>query len=74
MPLVQSKCMGRKAIEAARIVIEELQLQDHFTPERFLEEREEALLKLFPSSALMPGESVGWCVENCDRNSNDRPK
>jgi hypothetical protein len=52
----QSQMMGRKAHEAAHVMIEQLGLQGQMTAEGFIEEREAELLKLFPYSDLMPGE------------------
>lgn len=46
--------MGKKAIESARIFIEETGI-DSLTPEEFLVEREDMLQSLFPTSELMPG-------------------
>lgn len=39
----------------AQVCVTELGLQDQLTAEEFLAEREEALDKLFPQTALMPG-------------------
>ncbi|KAL1334343.1 hypothetical protein AAHE18_11G170600 [Arachis hypogaea] len=47
--------MGRKAIEAARIFVEESGISDSLSAEQFLVEREEMLQELFPTSELMPG-------------------
>jgi pseudouridine-5'-monophosphatase len=38
-----------------QVLIDELQLEGHLTPQDFLQQREEVLDKLFPTSALMPG-------------------
>jgi pseudouridine-5'-monophosphatase len=51
----QAKMMGKKAHEAAEVLISEWQLQGVLTPEAFLAEREAALDSLFPTSQLMPG-------------------
>ena len=47
--------MGKKAIEAARIFVEETGISYSLTAEEFLVEREAMLQKLFPKSELMPG-------------------
>ena len=52
---LKAKMMGRKALHAAEILIEDLGLQGQLTAEAFIEEREALLHELFPSSQLMPG-------------------
>eukprot|EP00298_Acanthocystis_sp_HF-20_P000429 c10575_g1_i1.p1 GENE.c10575_g1_i1~~c10575_g1_i1.p1 ORF type:complete len:439 (-),score=155.04 c10575_g1_i1:25-1341(-) len=52
---LKSKMMGKKAIEAAKIAVEELELQEFFTPQSYLEEREAILDKMFPECNLMKG-------------------
>ncbi|KAL1334344.1 hypothetical protein HN51_063277 [Arachis hypogaea] len=52
---LKAKMMGRKAIEAARIFVEESGISDSLSAEQFLVEREEMLQELFPTSELMPG-------------------
>eukprot|EP00775_Hariotina_reticulata_P007339 gene7340-7551_t len=52
---LKAKMMGKKALDAAQVLIDELQLQGQLTPQDFLQQREEVLDKLFPTSALMPG-------------------
>ena len=47
--------MGQKAIEAARILVAELELDDQLSPEEFLSQREALLDELFLTSALLPG-------------------
>lgn len=47
--------MGKKAIEAARVFVEESGIGDSLTAEDFLIEREAMLQNLFPTSELMPG-------------------
>ena len=47
--------MGKKALEAAQVLVAELGLEGQITPEQFLTEREEALDKMFPTSQLLPG-------------------
>ena len=49
--------MGQKALEAARVLVRELQLEDVLTPEQFVDMREAELDKLFPQTQLMPGKS-----------------
>lgn len=52
---LKAKMMGRKAIEAARVFVEESGISDSLSPEDFLVEREDMLRSLFPQSELMPG-------------------
>lgn len=52
---LKAKMMGKKAIEAARVFVEETGISDSLTAEAFLVEREAMLQKLFPTSELMPG-------------------
>lgn len=52
---LKAKMMGRKAIEAARIFVEESGISDSLSAEDFLVERESMLQDLFPTSELMPG-------------------
>ncbi|KAL1372921.1 hypothetical protein HN51_002978 [Arachis hypogaea] len=52
---LKAKMMGRKAIESARIFVEESGISDSLSAEQFLVEREEMLQELFPTSELMPG-------------------
>ena len=47
--------MGKKALDAAKILIEETGLQGRLTPEEFLKEREAKLDELFPQAELLPG-------------------
>uniref|UniRef100_A0A3Q7IHY6 glycerol-1-phosphatase n=1 Tax=Solanum lycopersicum TaxID=4081 RepID=A0A3Q7IHY6_SOLLC len=54
---LKAKMMGKKAIEAARVFVEETGISDSLTAEDFLVEREEMLQKMFPTSDLMPGAS-----------------
>ena len=51
--------MGKKALEAAQTLVDELDLHGHITPEQFLTEREEALGSMFPTAQLLPG--AGGC-------------
>ncbi|KAG8372379.1 hypothetical protein BUALT_Bualt12G0060100 [Buddleja alternifolia] len=54
---LKAKMMGKKAIVAARIFVEETGISDSLSAEDFLVEREDMLCKLFPTSELMPGVS-----------------
>lgn len=47
--------MGRKAIEAARLFVDESGISDSLSAEEFIVERESMLQDLFPTSDLMPG-------------------
>lgn len=52
---LKAKMMGKKAIEAARVFVEESGISDSLSAEEFLLEREDMLKTLFPTSELMPG-------------------
>lgn len=52
---LKAKMMGMKAIEAARVFVEESGISDSLSAEDFLVEREDMLRSLFPNSELMPG-------------------
>lgn len=52
---LKAKMMGKKAIEAARVFVEETGISDSLSAEDFLTEREEMLRTMFPTSELMPG-------------------
>lgn len=54
---LKAKMMGMKAIEAAKVFVEETGISDSLSAEEFLIEREETLQKLFPTTDLMPGAS-----------------
>ncbi|CAL8990640.1 unnamed protein product, partial [Prunus brigantina] len=54
---LKAKMMGKKAIEAARVFVEETGISDTLTAEDFLVEREAQLQSMFPTSDLMPGAS-----------------
>ncbi|TKY54572.1 (DL)-glycerol-3-phosphatase 2 [Spatholobus suberectus] len=54
---LKAKMMGKKAIEAARVFVQETGIGDSLSAEQFLVEREEMLQTLFPTSELMPGAS-----------------
>merc|ERR1740121_513930 len=47
--------MGQKALDAARVLISDLALQEKLTPEEFIAEREKLLEKLFAEQKLLPG-------------------
>ncbi|XP_051148900.1 (DL)-glycerol-3-phosphatase 2 [Andrographis paniculata] len=52
---LKAKMMGKKAIEAARVFVEETGISDKLSAEDFLVEREDMLQNMFPTSELMPG-------------------
>jgi len=52
---LKAKMMGQKALAAAQILVDDLQLHEQITPEAFLKEREEVLDVLFATCSLMPG-------------------
>ncbi|KAF9662632.1 hypothetical protein SADUNF_Sadunf18G0074500 [Salix dunnii] len=54
---LKAKMMGKKAMESARIFVEETGISDSLSAENFLAEREAMLQNLFPTSDLMPGAS-----------------
>lgn len=54
---LKAKMMGMKAIESARVFVEETGISDFLTAEDFLIQREDMLQNMFPSSELMPGVS-----------------
>ncbi|CAH9070470.1 unnamed protein product [Cuscuta epithymum] len=54
---LKAKMMGKKALEAAKVFVEETGISDSLTAEDFLVEREAMLQNLFPTSELMPGAS-----------------
>lgn len=49
------RALPPQAIEAARTLVSELQLEGRITPEQFLIDREEALDRMFPEAQLLPG-------------------
>lgn len=53
--------MGKKALEAAQLLVADQQLEGVLTPQQFLDQREEALDRLFPTSSLMPGTTSSVC-------------
>ncbi|XP_021845550.2 (DL)-glycerol-3-phosphatase 2 [Spinacia oleracea] len=52
---LKARMMGKKAIEAARIFVEETGISDSLSAEDFIVERESMLQSMFPTSELMPG-------------------
>lgn len=52
---LKGKMMGKKALEACQLCIDELGLHNEISAEAFLEERERRLDVLFAKAALMPG-------------------
>ncbi|KAL8041031.1 hypothetical protein ABFX02_10G139000 [Erythranthe guttata] len=54
---LKAKMMGKKAIEAARVFVEETGIDGLLSAEDFLVEREDMLQTMFPTSELMPGAS-----------------
>ncbi|GAB4838236.1 glutathione synthase [Ancistrocladus abbreviatus] len=54
---LKAKMMGKKAIEAARVFVEETGIGNSLSAEDFLVEREAMLQNMFPTSELMPGAS-----------------
>lgn len=60
--------MGKKAIESAKIFVEESGIADQLTPEAFLEEREGMLQDLFPNCEQMPGEQIFFMFFTFDKN------
>ena len=54
---LKARMMGKKAIEAARVFVEETGISNSLSAEDFLVERETMLQSMFPTSELMPGMS-----------------
>lgn len=66
---LKAKMMGKKAIESARVFVEESGISDSLSAEEFLVQREDMLETMFPNSEMMPGICcctciVGLCVLN----------
>lgn len=57
---VKSKMMGRGSLEAAKVLVEELQLP--LTPEEVVKISQDKLLEQFPSALLMPGENIKFII------------
>lgn len=53
---VKSKMMGRGSLEAAKVLVEELQLP--LTAEEVVKISQDKLLEQFPSALLLPGEII----------------
>lgn len=54
-PEVKSKMMGRRAVDAAQVMVEHYGLQGKMDPEKFVRDREALLDELFAECDLMPG-------------------
>jgi len=52
---LKAKMMGKKALEAGAIFVEDTGLTGILTPEEFIKRREAMLYAMFPDSELMPG-------------------
>lgn len=52
--------MGRGSLEAAKVLVEELQLP--LTPEEVVKISQDKLLEQFPSALLMPGENIKFII------------
>ncbi|KAI8476765.1 MAG: HAD-like domain-containing protein [Monoraphidium minutum] len=52
---LKAKMMGKKALDAARVMVEDTGLAGQLDPEDFLRQREAILDRLFPEAPLMPG-------------------
>eukprot|EP01023_Acetabularia_acetabulum_P003372 TRINITY_DN11415_c1_g1_i1.p1 TRINITY_DN11415_c1_g1~~TRINITY_DN11415_c1_g1_i1.p1 ORF type:complete len:309 (-),score=55.28 TRINITY_DN11415_c1_g1_i1:275-1201(-) len=52
---LKAKMMGRKALEAGQILIDDLGLQGQLSAQEFIDEREKLLDEHFPNCQLMPG-------------------
>ena len=59
---VKSKMMGRGSLEAAKVLVEELQLP--LTAEEVVKISQDKLLEQFPSALLLPGESIVYSINN----------
>lgn len=63
---LKAKMMGKKAMEAARVFVEETGISDSLSAEDFLVEREDMLRTMFPTSELMPG--AGRLIQHLHAN------
>ena len=54
-PQLKAKMMGRRALEAAAVLVQDLGLEGVVSPQGFVSRREAELAALFPTAALMPG-------------------
>ncbi|CAG9461296.1 unnamed protein product [Pedinophyceae sp. YPF-701] len=52
---LKAKMMGKRALEAAQVLVDDLGLHGRITPEAFVQERERILDELFPDAQLLPG-------------------
>ena len=52
---LKSKMMGQRQLEAAQLLIKELELHEFLTPEQYLLERNEMQARLFPDARPLPG-------------------
>lgn len=69
---VQAKMMGQKAIESARLMVRELQLEGELSAEDFLVQREKDLDELFPTAQLLPGahhNGSRLCIRICSHQT-----
>lgn len=57
---VKSKMMGRGSLEAAKVLVEELQLP--LTAEEVVKISQDTLLEQFPSALLLPGEIIVYGI------------
>lgn len=66
---VKSKMMGRGGLEAAKVLVEELQLP--LTAEEVVKISRDKLLEQFPSALLLPGEKIYlfFCYECIDSST-----
>lgn len=53
--ILKEMMMGRKSLDAAKLVLDELKLTEHMTPQEFLDKRAVYLKDLLPQAELMPG-------------------
>lgn len=63
---LKAKMMGRKALEASQLLVDELSLQGKISAEGFLAERNVILDKLFADAKLLPG--VGRLVRHLHKH------
>jgi pseudouridine-5'-monophosphatase len=52
---LKAKMMGKKALEAGKILVQQTGLDGILSPEDFIKRREMMLHDMFPDSDLMPG-------------------
>ena len=63
--------MGQKAIESARLLVRELQLEGQLSPEDFLVQREHDLDLLFPTAQLLPGDEAASALMSVSTTFDD---